>query len=138
MVTLCTPQMAAWPEDMRNPDMADWSLGLPSKCAWQSISPGTTVYLERSMSFMSAGTVVTMRVIRSFSTTIYALVVTWPVRTSMRRPARIATDEGELDFSVVGTGADCDRTSLARSQARKNATITTENFKLVFTWAPGS
>src|ERR1700676_400424 len=109
MVTLCTPQMAAWPEDMRNPDMADWSLGLPSKCAWQSISPGTTVYLERSMSFIPAGAVVTIRAMRSFSTTIYALVVTCPVRTSMSRPARIATVEEELDFSAVdGAGSDCD------------------------------
>src|ERR1700693_6047785 len=110
MVTLCTPQMAAWPEDIRSPDMADWSLGLPSKCAWQSISPGRTVYFERSISFMPAWALVAMRAMRSFSTTIYALVVTWPVRTSMRWPARMATGEAELDFSVVdGVALDCDR-----------------------------
>src|ERR1700736_4667376 len=112
MVTLCTPQMAAWPEDMRNPDMADWSLGLPSKCAWQSISPGTTVYLERSMSFMPSGAAVTMRAMRSFSTTIYALVVPQPVRTSMRRRARMATLERELDFAGVDDGADCGRAAV--------------------------
>ena len=53
------------------------------------------------MTFMPAGAAVTMRAMRSFSTTIYALVVTWPVRTSMRRPAKIATGEAELGFSSV-------------------------------------
>src|ERR1700694_3423172 len=101
--------------------------------------PGTTVYLERSMSFMPAGAAVTMRAIRSFSTTIYALVVTWPVRTSMRRPARMPTVEGEMDFSGVDdAGADCDRAAVAISVAKMNAPTRIGNFKLVFTWAPGS
>ena len=74
------------------------------------------------MTFMPAGAAVTMRAMRSFSTTIYALVVTWPVRTSMRWPARMARAEAELDFSAVdGAGSDCGRAVALRIVARQNA-----------------
>jgi hypothetical protein len=91
------------------------------------------------MSFVPAGAAATMRVMRSFSTMIYALVVTWPVRTSMRRPARMATGYAEMDFSAVDrAGSDCGRELAARSVLRTNTPTRIGNFKLVFTWAPGS
>src|ERR1700691_3641282 len=60
--------------------------------------PGTTVYFERSITRIAAGAESAMRTMRSFATTMYALVETLPERTSINRPARTAK---------FGTGVSC-------------------------------
>src|SRR5579885_1608417 len=114
MVRLWTPQMAACGEDMRSPAVEDWSLGLPSIWAWQSISPGTTVYFERSITVAPEGTESAIREMRSFSMTITAFWRTWPVRTFMRRPARIAV-------TFAGAGGCCAPARLIAGVAAKAA-----------------
>src|SRR5438067_1453873 len=46
---LLTPQMAPCADDIRSEPMAEMSLRLPSRCAWQSAKPGSTERSPRSM-----------------------------------------------------------------------------------------
>src|ERR1700757_743628 len=81
-------------DDIRKLAPGDWSDRSPNMWAWQSTIPGMTRALERSITLTASGAESVMLLMRWSSTRMKTLLAIFPVFTSSKRPALIATGAG--------------------------------------------